>query len=31
MTTSELDGMDMDLARVGDSARQDLGVHVKFT
>ena len=28
MTISELDGMDVDLALVADSARQDLGVHV---
>ena len=31
MTISELDGMDVDLARVGESASQDLGVRVKFT
>jgi hypothetical protein len=31
MTTSELDGMDVDLARVAESASQDRGVHVNFT
>lgn len=30
MTTSELDGMDVDLAHVGDSAHQDLGINVNF-
>ena len=30
MTISELDGMDVDLARFVGSARQDLGVHVNF-
>ena len=30
MTASELDGMDVDLARVVDSAQHDLGVHVNF-
>ena len=31
MTISELDGMDVDLARFADSACQDVGVHVNFT
>ena len=31
MTISELDGMDVDLARFAGSARQDLDVRVNFT
>ena len=31
MTTSELGGMAVNKARVGDSARQDLDVHVNVT
>ena len=31
MTTSELDGMDVDLARFADLTLQDLSVHVKCT
>ena len=31
MTISELDGMDVDLARFADSARQNLDVRVNFT
>ena len=31
MTISELDGMDVDLARFAVLARQDVDVHVNFT